>query len=84
MWNFKRSERKTNQILQREVGERKMKKYESGYCSARYYKDIRIHIKNNGLINIYTIDNNDIPPVQFARFYQAKRFIDNYLNRGQK
>ena len=61
-----------------------MKKYESGYCSARYYKDIRIHIKNNGLINIYTIDNNNIPPVQFARFYQAKRFIDNYLNRGQK
>lgn len=61
--------------------ERKMEKYESGYCSARYYKDIRVHIKNNGLSNIYTIDNNDIPPVQFYQFYQAKMFIDKFLSK---
>tara|TARA_R100000687_G_C6297308_1_gene94213 strand:- start:39 stop:239 length:201 start_codon:yes stop_codon:yes gene_type:complete len=62
----------------------KDRKYESGYCSARYYKGIRIHIKNNGFRKIYTIDDDNLPAVQSYQFYQAKMFIDKNGGKNEK
>jgi hypothetical protein len=63
----------------------KDKKYDSGYCSARYYKGVRIHIKGYSKFKtVYTIDDDNLPAVQFSQLYQAKWFIDKKPNGGKK